>query len=640
MLLVMAGYSSATAAPYPLQDARTNSLAVQAPAGADDLQNALRRLATNSKDVSALIDAGQAALKMGDPVAALGFFARADAIAPRNPLVKAGLGSALLDNENPYEALAMFNRASELGARRETIALDRGLAYDLVGKQDLAQDDYRFLISRNGNNPEALRRFALSLGIIGKREEAESLLTPLLYANDRAAWRVRAFVLAINSDFDGALAITRGSLQPRTARAIEPFFRFMPKLTASQQVAAAHFGHFPQEANIGRDNPRNGEYAALDPSRTQGQILNSRADAGLIPAGEPLGAAAKPATPKPSRKPRRRPGRRISDPAQINAIVGVIEPETPPQATSQTIEEQKLAQNSPGQASLPETFPAQTASTQIASTQVDAPKAAAPEAVTPKTDLALAPATIPATGAGNTQVGVVQSSPDASSPADPAPGFASLRTDTAKAFDLADSAADNVNNAPSAASNTALASAPTRPAAAPAPAPKPTPALKPAPKSIPVAVPAPQSQVEPEEKSFAELMQAIKVPERERTRDVAAVDITKITPARPKPKPLVRSTKPAEPPKPAHPSRFWVQVAGGADSSALKREWRRLVKIAPDAFKGISGWTTPLNKTNRVLAGPFSSSDAAQGFVNTLAKDDISAFTFTSDEGQVIDKLD
>ncbi len=553
----------------PDQSGGANAGSAQAPRGAQKLQSALKRLARNSKDLSALIDAGNAAMQMGDPVASLGFFARADIIAPRNPLVKAGLGSALLGNENPYEALLMFNQAIELGASREKIALDRGLAYDLVGKQDFAQDDYRFLLSRNGNNPEAIRRFALSLGIAGKKTEAESLLTSLLYANDRAAWRIRAFVLAINEDIDGALAITRGSLQPRTARAIEPFFRYMPKLTPSQQAAAAHFGHFPQEANIGRDNPRNGDYAALDPSRTPDRILGTRADAGLIPAGEPLGgnaSEARAAKPKPSRKPRRRPGRKISDPDKINAIVNAEEPPKP-----------------------------------------------APETV--------------------------------------GPAFASLADEPATPFDLADASAraDNSansisgtsDNAQPAARATATATAAQNTATAKAAAPEPAPVQAASASSAVAALapnpaPASESTAAPRKPAFAELMRSIAVPEEEITPDDQAVDITAITPAKAKPKP---KPKPKEPPKPKHPSRIWVQVAGGADTNALKFEWRRLVKKAPDSFKGLKGWTTPLNKTNRVLAGPFESKKAAQNFVNKLAKNDISAFTFTSAEGQVINKL-
>lgn len=577
-------------------DAQTNSLFVKAPQGAAKLQDALKRLASNARDLSALIDAGDAALQMGDPVAALGFFARADAIAPRNAKVKAGLGSALLGNENPFEALNMFNQAAELGIGRDAIALDRGLAYDLVGKQDFAQQDYRFLLASNGNNPEAIRRFALSLGIVGKRKEAESLLTSLLYANDRAAWRIRAFVLAINKDFDGALAITRGSLPPSSASAIEPFFRYMPKLTPSQQAAAAHFGHFPQEANIGRDNPRVGEYAALDPSRTRDQILTSGADAGLIPAGEPLGTNNKQKPlPKASRQPRRRPGRKERDPAKINEIVNG---DTPPRAiaSAPATETPGAKEISPGFTALADKGD-DTIDLAKADTKAALPKAVSKPAPQPVAQSAPEPVIQP------TSQAAILPAPKAVTPAATVP--------TPKIIEQ--------NPVPVVL------------AATPAPA----------------AAPAPKPAAEAEPKSFAELMRGIDVPVDERARNSDAVDITAITPAKPKPKPKPApkaepkaEPKPKEPPKPKHPSRHWVQVSGGADTNALKTEWRRMIRKAPDVFKGMNGWTTPLNKTNRVLTGPFDSKAAAQDFVNKLAKEDISAFTFTSDEGQVIDKLD
>jgi cell division protein FtsN len=92
-------------------------------------------------------------------------------------------------------------------------------------------------------------------------------------------------------------------------------------------------------------------------------------------------------------------------------------------------------------------------------------------------------------------------------------------------------------------------------------------------------------------------------------------------------------------PKILEPARIWVQVAGGANEGSLPKEWEKVRAKAPVAFKGKSGWTTPLRATNRVLAGPFKTNDEARSFVNALAKEGISAFTFTSDAGQKIVKL-
>src|SRR5690349_2400471 len=62
------------------------------------LDAALGRLARDPRDISALIDAGNAALTMGDVDAATGFFRRADQVSPGNPRVKAGLAGAMVRN--------------------------------------------------------------------------------------------------------------------------------------------------------------------------------------------------------------------------------------------------------------------------------------------------------------------------------------------------------------------------------------------------------------------------------------------------------------------------------------------------------------------------------------------------------------
>ena len=60
---------------------------------------------------------------------------------------------------------------------------------------------------------------------------------------------------------------------------------------------------------------------------------------------------------------------------------------------------------------------------------------------------------------------------------------------------------------------------------------------------------------------------------------------------------------------------------------------------APGALAGRQGWTTPLRATNRVLAGPFKTDAEARAFVNQLGKSGVSAFAFTSDAGQKVERL-
>lgn len=580
-----------------LQSRVQSSLDVRAPDGTRELSNALQRLSNDSRDLNALIDAGNAALTLGDPTAAIGFFARADEIDPNNGRVKAGLASAVLGTENPYEALRLFDTAVALGIKDNKIAADRGLAYDLVGKQQLAQQDYRLALRRD-NSDEVTRRYALSLGISGQRDEAETLLTPLLNKQDVDAWRIRAFVLAINNDLDGAIAISDATMQPRGARAIRPFLRYFPKLTASQQAAAAHFGHFPQEANIGRDNPRNAEFASRS-ARGGSDALprTSRADAGLIPVGEPLGpdrngdnTAGKPAR-VASKAPRRRPGRRALRHIAANTEQPVTAPtDNPPEkvAVYDVVSAPERAAAQPVEVVSDDAIPSAAGPAQNSPGRSDALEAMTDSAETEAASSA-------------DQTGVV-------------PGFESLGNSEANSFDLTSTNNSASTNGIAAAESVTVITVNTA--------------------ELPLATKALDAGTMPEEpQDFASLMADISVPQSELAASSDAVDITAITPAKPKPK------APAKPPEPQHPSRHWVQVAGGANVSGLGREWRRLSKIAPDAFAGKDAWSTPLNRTNRVLAGPFDSKDEAQSFVNLLAKSDISAFTFTSDEGQIISPL-
>ncbi|MBB4615242.1 SPOR domain-containing protein [Novosphingobium taihuense] len=266
-----------------------------------DLNAALARLAADPRNVSALFDAADAALKLGDSDAAIGFLARADEVQPGNGRTKALLGKAQLVAENPVSAISSFDEAERAGADTFAMAADRALAYDLVGDNGRAQRWYQVALSR-GANDEITRRYAMSLAIAGDRRGAEALLAPLIEKQDRAAWRTRTFAMAVTGGSDEAVAIAYASMPQDLAAGIAPYLRYMPRLTPSQQAAAANFGRFPRAADIGRDDPRVVQYAALNPRAPR------MAEAGLIPSGAPLGPSSA-STDKPSREKRRRPGR-------------------------------------------------------------------------------------------------------------------------------------------------------------------------------------------------------------------------------------------------------------------------------------------------------------------------------------------
>lgn len=120
-------------------------------------------------------------------------------------------------------------------------------------------------------------------------------------------------------------------------------------------------------------------------------------------------------------------------------------------------------------------------------------------------------------------------------------------------------------------------------------------------------------------------------PEPSFERSTGAVDITLIEPPR-----EVAEKPPAKPKPPAHPRRFWVQVATGRDLSAFKYDWRRISRKAPEILGDFKPMTTPWVEANRLLAGPFESEKAAEEAVAKLREAGLDSFTFTSEEGQEI----
>ncbi len=733
-----------------------SSLDVSAPKGTRELQNALQRLALNPADVDALIDGGNAALLLGDPQAAIGFFARADEMSPGNGRVKAGLGSSLLLNENPYEALRLFEEAKRLGVPETVFASDRGLAYDLVGNSNAAQADYELALRRGGDD-ETIRRYALSLGISGDRAAAEAQLDPLLRKRDAAAWRTRAFVLAVSGDAEGAIAIADATMPRRMAASIQPFFRFMGKLTPAQQAAAAHFGQFPQSAAIGKDDPRNRQYASAGSPR----VRSNRADAGLIPAGEPLG----PTTDSKARKvakvdksQRRRPGRLSKKereaialaqaeaaakpvPVQARPLGPVPPPDLliPGRGTGGSDTGAPVQTARATVQALPGTYasaqPSRAIVQPLPGTPAPAPRSAEPAPVR----LAAAPAdtgqTTPETRRGAVRVDAMPSGETAAAQSAaaartarleavqtkvatakpvllpgvkelPRPGFESLGSPASSPpAPLPSQAASS--SVPAATQPTTLlppAMQATQtvqpsqvvPGASQAfdlaqigpPAPASSPTLASAASTLASAAPAPATvqpvpaAPEPERVSLASVIASIQVPAAELAPVPDAVDITKLPAVIKKPdeadaakkaeekkladklaadkkaaEKKVADKKAAEDKKlaekkaaekkaaaakkaaPKHPKRYWVQVAGGANRADLSKEWKRLTSTSPAVFKGKQGWWTPLNATNRLLTGPFGSSAEAQAFVNTLSKNKLSGFSFTSSEGQEVTKL-
>jgi Flp pilus assembly protein TadD len=536
------------------------------------LNAALSKLGRNPRDLDALIDAGNSALAMGDVDAAFGFFRRADQISPKNAKVKAGLAAAMVRKGDPVEAIALFDEAERAGANDSALAGDRGLAYDLVGDNATAQRYYHLAL-RGGPDDEITRRLALSLAISGDQPGVEMALLPLLRRQDKAAWRTRAFALAIMGKTDEAVRITKTILPEKLAGDIAPYLRYMPRLTPAQQAAAANLGDFPRASEIGRDDPRIAQLAL------EAGVKRSpaSADAGLVPQGEPLGR--QPGSEEKASKQQKR-SKKSENRAKTASRKLPASSNEPPVRT-------EPPEPQPARQAGPASEPALAASPE---------KAVPPPAPEPETK-PVAPSSEPSLAKDEPPVRLAAKEPVAA----PLPAKPPARP----GFDLAQLPNSQVNDRLTAVT-------------------------APLPETV-EAEPQKPEEGPGERLSLAEAFSDLGKPTANAAPVAGAVDIRKITPAKP---------EPPKPPPPSHPSRIWVQLGIGRDKSALAFDWRRLVRKAPDAFRGQQSFVSEMGQTNRMLAGPFESAAAANKFVGALREAGIDGpYVWTSPAGQVVDRL-
>lgn len=616
---------------------------------ADALAADMRVLGNNPFDLQALISAGERTLKLGDMEAAAAFFQRAERISPGDGRVKAGKARTLVQLGRPGEALQLFNEAEAAGYNVGPIAADRALAYDLIGEQERAQRTYRQALKRQSDD-ETQRRYALSLGISGKRDAALIVLEGLLRRSDRAAWRGRAFVLAMNGDVPGANRIAASMLPSEMAIGLDPFFQILPRLAPADRAFAVHFGEI-------RPTPERIADARLIPTLPV-----------LIPEPAPVVqvAATAPRTKAQQRQDRRR---QRDKPVQLAAVVppAVITPAPlPPPPQRVAVQQSTLRPASPAvpvpqsTARVPPTEPPIPIARTVAPVPPPATNLAAavfapttkPVSVVPPAVI-VSPVSVPAPEVARplpvtplpqpqSQVAPVRvagpvSGPVIDRPSAPAPVVA---------------APTPVTNVVSTVAVVPTASPPPPVTVAQA-APPPSPS---APKPVAseesilariistIGVPAEELEVAPinpvaapavtAQKSAANDKQAI---EKKALADKAAIKAA--TEKKLADKKLADEKAAKLKALKADPSRVWVQVAGGSSTRDLPKEWARLRGKAAAAFQSRTPYTTPLRFTNRLLTGPFKTEDAAQDFVNQIARFGLTGFVFTSEAGQKIDKL-
>ena len=586
--LLLAG--TALAQPVLAQPAQVQAIR---PSSAEDLNNNLARLASNPRDVTALIGAGEAALDMDDARAAAGFFARADTLAPNNGKVKAGLGRVMLKNQNPGEALRLFDQATRLGFPEATLLSDRGLAKDMTGDQAGAQRDYQAALHRTPDDVELTHRYAASLGISGQVDAAERVLKPLLYKSDRAAWRYRAFILAMNNRQADAKKIAEQTMPSQLASAILPYMQKMPYLTAAQKAAAVHFGHFP--ANVGST------IAPITPT--------APAFASVTPAAPP---ASQPVTQMPPSRPTKQDRRS----RRTETATRLAQAEAP--SRSAPVQSQPAPGSAASQMRAPS--PQRTMQAAAPAAHVQGPPAPGFESVP----------------AQNT------------APANPAPS-------QLNAITLAQASVPRTTAPPQvqAASPAQPAVPPPAPSAVPSPATQQQidPAVTRSLADIIHAIDVPESErrssVVAVDLSEVAQIQAARRAERDAAATTAAEKAKKAAAAKAKAEADAKAKQLAEEKKKAaeekarlaaNPARNWLQVGTGANKGALAFTMKGLRKKY-DSLEPQDAWVASWGRTNRLLVGPFSSFTRAKTLEEKLKAAGADVFAWKSDAGEEVERL-
>jgi len=288
------------------------------------LNRALLELARQPTSVPAMLEAGDASLDVGDLDAAIGFYQRAAEVDPSDARIKLGLARVYLKSGRPVEAMPLLQEAERAGAPARDVLGERALAYDLLGDQAAAQETYTRAIALTPQDDEARRRLGISQAISGDKDSFQATLSPLVEGRDIAAFRARAFGLAILGEQERAEGIVNSVMPPDIAARINPYLAFMPRLTPAQQAAAANLGIFPRAADIGREDPRIARFAQAATS-----------DAKLEPAGEPLGTPTTTPAPEPEPAAVRREAQGSSLPQVATREIGPPAPPVQPQPQPQ-----------------------------------------------------------------------------------------------------------------------------------------------------------------------------------------------------------------------------------------------------------------------------------------------------------------
>ncbi len=151
---------------------------------------------------------------------------------PDDPAAHADLGNYLLDRGQGQKAAEAFDTALRLAADNLPALVNAGLAWNLAGRNDLAEARFRAALRLQPSNEEALFNLGLLLAEMHRNQEAEKMLRACLQfhpANAQAAYNLA--VLISPDRLQEALVFYRKAV---AAKAGEPRYHYTLALMLAQ----------------------------------------------------------------------------------------------------------------------------------------------------------------------------------------------------------------------------------------------------------------------------------------------------------------------------------------------------------------------------------------------------------------------
>lgn len=190
---------------------------------------------------------------------------------PKDGLAHLAVGAALVQQNRPTEAQKSFALSEAAGGPPAAIAMQRGLAFDLLGQSRNAQIAYADAMQRVPGDRSVVEHLALSLAIGGDNEAAMQLLQPEAEkASGQPSFeRTLVLVHALGGRLDLARRIATANLSPQASAAAGDVLERITSLpTPAAKAAAVHLGILPDVGRPAREAPATVQAPAPAPQQT------------------------------------------------------------------------------------------------------------------------------------------------------------------------------------------------------------------------------------------------------------------------------------------------------------------------------------------------------------------------------------